>query len=625
MRKLTLFATFFVICSISSRGQNLLRLPELEQVTTPQCKVFAKWVPSPEFLASNPRFLATGEYAVNPYSFERRKRQNEAQALGYSIDKFSSATFPAFLTESNEKVTISATVHFGFDDCHIPIPGGKSIIANYNAGTDFTTYKDEPVSIEEFKAANDFVRWTLTDLGHRKVNGPFVCADINHSLLMDSIGSLKDLFFQFEHVQTVSTTKAFSDYKLFVLTLPGYFTPLPYYFGFSALIRRHPSEPVIPSYSLYKLHVKDASGKKLKTYSQAIFIEERHRLRKAALYLHILFRQTVSVAIGSLVNQFLNDETLFKQIRQHDRSMDSLFVANPDLVPLARLQLRYSSMLNQKKVVYEKMQAIEQKLNSMGAPMDASAISANYHPTYNNHISSQTNANIDMAGQTALMLISTISNASKKAKINKAQSEFRKLGGQLDVLARSEQQLKNEFGNYIRNKNDLDRFFASSEDLDKQLASLSNSVKEQANASSQEITSANSSLSSWYNSSVTSFNSSLTANEANAGNNAGGEVGGGSSPDANGQETPERKQCAEQAKTEAENSPQVRITKKLNVTNGDSRYFEAAQWKTFECMLRVCGPYLTNQEKAAIQQVMAECKARIDANGGTGDLKVGLN
>jgi hypothetical protein len=326
-----------------------IMLPTVEPAKNSNCKIFSRWTPSKNFLNNNPDFLKDGSYKLSTSLIKRgRKGKHNLKFISlFDYTEVSSSDYPAVWVSSEKKINTGGNVYvevLGRD--RFPLAKGTKAHNNKNIGyiDNYSNVVRNPNLKNAYNNLNNYYKEKAKEISARKFISPAYIANLGNA--PDSIKSrASDIFFDFEFTGAQSVNDHFlaPDIVYYSSVLFFFFSYLPWNIALTAT--RKNSSAVYPSNLLMELHVKDFEGKDIKTYSQAVFVNERHLVTRLLVWNKnrtstkgLILRQALPAAMESLISQAAEDSATINGILEKNKKRDDAISSNPGLVNYVHLK-----------------------------------------------------------------------------------------------------------------------------------------------------------------------------------------------------------------------------------------------------------------------------------------------
>ncbi|ACU03266.1 hypothetical protein [Pedobacter heparinus] len=547
------------------------KLPEVPAVHIKSCNIKGTYVPRDDFQKKFPDFNQDGRYV-----FDKADVIPSPMGLDYDgyffLDRFDQKEFPAFFANSNNtlngfnRIIVQFTpresgVQFHLDRENyiynrfdIEYPELYNLKSNSRAAYDKMNalYKSEVRKVLEKKGA---VKVVFSDLANSAYD--------TDSLFYD------DLVLDFQYVQSNTWMQAKTAAKF-------------------------------PSHSLYQLVVKDVSGKVLKTYGQAIFFEGEHgKMSRPKLTEHFVFATTFPVALTSLVNQFLNDETLCNEIKSANALSQKNISSNQVYANLLRLRSGYN-LIKAKKA---ELVNISLNLGVKLIEIEGGIAGVKQANEQQNAINSLTGS--DVSGAIGGLFTNMILKAGQNKNMGRINRITTMLQKRAEDLKNEENIFLSQVSQYLIHPSDLEMLLQDKNEMDTRLdAILDRTVSDKATVSN----SLNETYRSLNQTFISNINTGLQFAIQNNTATAGSQASGGSNN--NSAQIGGADACSKVSESEWKSSPEYKKCSSQTVVNTSQASCERAKAKLIEITLKNCRSKLPANEIKQLEQTRQQLLQR---------------
>ncbi len=373
MRKkyISLHILFLLSFSLTIFGQNI-QFPKVEPFSSGPIKIFSEWTPSQKFLKLNPNFLKDGSYQLSEDLLTKNDKYFNSDAKGgYNcfpeiFRNIGSDEFPAtyeMRVHSRNNSDVLKGVHFTFtcnQELKNNLPYDRRNTFAQEAEIDID---DIGKNLSELNSIFNIASGKIASENNIK---KYEVVDFARSEYGNTFLEPSDVILDFQCIGIISTNKG-KMWIPFLLPVPGVSILLPpnmYYVFFA----KH-KQGSYPSTCLYQLNVKDVTGKIIKSYKQAIFIGEKHRIENSfsrETDEYPLLKSSMKVGMQSLLNRFLNDEAAVQNTQLITQQWDELKNENPTMVEMIRAKARLNHFESMKEMYLARLKETNQQLREQG-------------------------------------------------------------------------------------------------------------------------------------------------------------------------------------------------------------------------------------------------------------------
>lgn len=320
------YTLFLLFISLAADSQQFSLL-QVAKGSTKGCTINGTYQPKGLFLKNFPNFLNDGKYSFDDKVVVLGKGLDYECFYGdyEKIYEFGHKQYPAqaFMAQSD----LSDLGKIRVKLCGSPETGAKFHLDDKNYVRTVLDLK-RPKEYELNASANiaydkmdAFYRDEIANYLKQKKAEKVVFSALGSHLNSDTLISEDEITMQFEYLQ-------------------------------SAIWLQKATADRFPSYSLYRLLIKNTDGDTLKTYGQAIFFDQEHsKFSRPKLTEHFVFTSTFVPAVQSLINQFINDGELRHKIKADNEAKLKKLGTNGYYAKLVALKNRYCALQDRKNML----------------------------------------------------------------------------------------------------------------------------------------------------------------------------------------------------------------------------------------------------------------------------------
>lgn len=580
--------------------------PTLEKYSDNLMSIFPSWTPGTKFLKENPSFLTDGSYKLSS-SMIHRGEPNLMKAFPFFSPRFiniNSSTFPATFSQSDKKFDFVERVHFTFtmnDDAGIMLPLSKKwrLVDEVSS---------EIYGLDKLvRAYDDRFSSSVSQLVSKKAISKYEVSPVPSSLYGEKDMSVNDLVLDFQCLGTWSYLKKDNELLWAFAPPAGYLIPvLPNFWAF--WIVKHKGSDYYPSLALYQLNVRDVTGNLIKSYRQAIFIEERHKYYKSnALNLGIrtLLFQSMPVAMESLVNRFLNDEQAVALTRNYMGNLIQRMETNPNLLELAKAQAKINMYQRRKNSFRGHIEDNRINITNMGnVAQEIPQILSNQQQLSN---AIYTDPNQQQLRNLGTNLGGAIGTMIVKSNIEKNAAEAAMVEGLFQTTVENESRYVTEIAQLIQSDEGLAALVSKSKSINQFFVDEMKRVVQAKAESKQKTQATTETLKQAFSKNLTEFaaRNNIPLAEMSAMNADGSAPASKNATGGTGSSRTATDQCARQTQSALLNSAEYKKWQSTR-NHADQKMME---WKHGMLLIQYCGDKLPPQDRDAIRKVAEQCRA----------------
>ncbi len=557
-----------LFAALVARTQQL-KMPEVPKGDTKGCTINGNYTPAGTFQKNFPNFLNDGKYDFDSEIVIRGKGLDDECFYGEyeKLLKFDNLQYPAKAFETDGDLSKFGKLRVKL--CASLETGAKFHLDDKNyIRTNFELQHQNAYGLNAnanaaYAKANEFYKNSIGNYLKSKKANAIVFSELGTMVNTDTTISEDEVVLQFEYIQS------------------------------SVWLQKASSER-FPSYSLYKLLIKNTDGDTLKTYGQAVFFDASHsKFSRPKLTEHFVFATTFGPAAASLINQFIADDALKQKIIAENEAKLKKMRANSYYASLVALKNKYCALQDRKNMLNIILADIGFKQDMLNAGINGSQQGLTDMSTLSGNSGSSM-----LAG----LITGMITKSSEKKQLEKTNSITGFAKTELnDILAKEDLFIKNisaslvypsDFFALLKNKDKattqlkriLDNVLANSSNIDYNLNAT------YKNLNNIYINGLASSFQTAMQSPVTSAisNGPSTTNNSNAGS----------------------ADCSRQSEAEWKATQEYAKCKNQTVVNTSQASCERAKAKLIEITLKNCRSKLPANEIKVLEQTRQQLLQR---------------
>lgn len=558
-----------LFASLGARAQQL-KMPEVPKGNTKGCTINGNYTPVGAFQKNFPNFLNDGKYDFDSETIIKGKGLDDECFYGdyEKLLKFDNLQYPARAFETNGDLSKFGKLRVKL--CTSLETGAKFHLDDKNyIRTNFELQYQKAYELNDnanaaYAKTNEFYKNSLGNYLRSKKANAIVFSELGTTVNADTIISEDEIILQFEYIQS------------------------------SVWLQKATAER-FPSYSLYKLLIKNTDGDTLKTYGQAVFFDANHsKFSRPKLTEHLVFATTFGPAVANLINQFIADEPLKQKIYAEHEAKLKKMKASSYYAGLVALKNKYCALQDRKNMLNIILADIGFKQDMLNAGIQGSQQGLTDMSTLNGNSGGSM-----LAG----LITGMITKSSEKKQLEKTKSITGFAKKELnDIMAKEDLFIKDISASLLYPSD----FFALLKNKDKatvQLKHILDNILESSTNIDYNLNATYKSLNNTYiNGLANSFQAAMQSPVASAISNGPSVANGGhAAPNAD---------CSKQSEAEWKATQEYAKCKNQTMVNTSQASCERAKAKLIEITLKNCRSKLPPNEIKALEQTRQQLLQR---------------